>query len=222
VQLFTKRLTEAVAADADLRTRLVSKKVALPLCPGLRPRNVTAWNVHIAHEVGDPYNASWKALLAFLASQQHFGRASASLGPSSVAGSAAVAPPCPLAHHLGDSLTSQVAAAPLGAAMTTSSTSSHAAAPSMVAGIPHTLVHTGSPPPKRRRRRPTPPRRGKRMRSSSSSHSQSKMARVERLAAALASTSTTCDGDNSGGGSLTSLAAPGHHCGRAPSLGRPT
>jgi len=72
VQLFTKRLSEAVAADADLRGRVEYKKAFTSLCPGLRHRHLTVWNLQIENAVGDPFNAAWKAHLAFLASAQHF------------------------------------------------------------------------------------------------------------------------------------------------------
>ncbi len=74
LQNFSKRLTDAVAADAELSVWMHSKtKLRGVLSPGLKPSCYTRWAVRIKPEVGEPFLGSWKAYLASVVQQQQQG-----------------------------------------------------------------------------------------------------------------------------------------------------
>ena len=74
LQNFSKRLTDAVAADAELSAWMHSKtQVRCVLSPGLKPSCYTRWAVRIKPEVGEPFLGSWKAYLASVVQQQQQG-----------------------------------------------------------------------------------------------------------------------------------------------------
>jgi hypothetical protein len=61
---FAKRLSEAVAADDELRSWLETRVVNKSLALGLPTRAISRWAIHIDPGVGDPFLSAWKAHLA--------------------------------------------------------------------------------------------------------------------------------------------------------------
>ena len=82
---FTKRLTAAVEADAELKVWLVRKQIHGALSPGL-PRSVyLRWSVRIDSTVGEPFLSTWKQHLSREVRRHH--EVSASVGEEMYQGS---------------------------------------------------------------------------------------------------------------------------------------